>query len=142
MADEKQRKKWREASRRYAEKNRDKIRKNDRERHAKKHKENPEWSEERNYKRRADGMGFTKRQWEDMFDEQGRACAICGTVESGSKKGWCLDHCHKTKTVRFILCTHCNRGLGGFKDNPDLLRRAADTLEAFNQRRLEDGQLD
>lgn len=139
MADEKQRKKWREASRRYAEKNRDKIRKNDRERHAKKSKDNPVWREEKNYKRRAAGMGFTKRQWENMFDEQGRACAICGTVESGSKKGWCLDHCHKTKTVRFILCTHCNRGLGGFKDNPALLRRAADALEAFNKRRLEDG---
>ncbi len=140
MADEKQRQKWREASKRYLEKNRDKVRANNRERQAKKHKENPEWSEEIKYKRRAAGMGFTKRQWENMFDEQGHVCAICKSSESGGKKGWNLDHCHKTKTVRFILCVHCNRGLGGFKDNPDLLRRAANALEEFNQRRLEDGQ--
>jgi Recombination endonuclease VII len=83
-------------------------------------------------------MRGTEKQWEKMFDSQGNTCAICGSLESGSKKGWHLDHCHKTKTIRFILCIHCNRGLGGFRDNPDLMRRAADTLEEFNKRKLED----
>lgn len=142
MADEHKKKKWREASRRYLEKNREKIYARNRETKRKRTEADPLWREELNFRKRAGGIGITKKQWEKMFDSQGNACAICGSLESGSKKGWHLDHCHKTKTIRFILCIHCNRGLGGFKDNPELLRRAADALEEFNQRRLEDGEVE
>jgi hypothetical protein len=142
MTDEKKRQKWREASRRYIAKNKEIVLARNKEYRDKKHKENPTWREEKNFRRRAGGLGITKTQWERMFDEQGCACAICGSVKAGSKKGWHLDHCHKTKTVRFILCAHCNRGLGGFKDSPDLLRRAAAALEEFNRRRLEDGKME
>ena len=142
MADDRQKKIWREASRRYLEKNRAKIYARNRETFRKKTEADPLWREELNFKKRAKGLGFTKKQWEKMFDSQGRVCAICGAMEAGSKKGWHLDHCHKTNTARFILCAHCNRGLGGFKDNPELLRRAAAALEEFNQRRLEDGEVE
>lgn len=142
MADERQKQKWREASRRYFDKNRIKILAKDRERKKKKYADNPNWREEVNFKKRANGMGFSKKQWENMFDSQGRVCAICGSETSGHKNGWQLDHCHKTKTVRFILCTHCNRGLGGFRDNPELLRRAADALDEFNKNGLDDGKVE
>jgi len=142
MADERQKQKWREASRRYFEKKRVEILAKDRERKKKKYADNPKWREELNFKKRANGMGFTKKQWENMFDSQGRVCAICRSEISGHKNGWHLDHCHKTKTVRFILCTHCNRGLGGFRDNPELLRRAADALDEFNKNRLDDGEVE
>lgn len=142
MADERQKQKWREASRRYFDKNRIKILAKDRERKKKKYADNPKWREEANFKKRANGMGFSKKQWENMFDSQGRVCAICGSETSGHKNGWQLDHCHKTKKVRFILCTHCNRGLGGFRDNPELLRRAADALDEFNKNRLDDGKVE
>jgi Recombination endonuclease VII len=45
-------------------------------------------------------------------------CAICG--EYGDQ----VDHCHKTGTVRGILCINCNTGLGKFKDDPMLLEFA------------------
>ena len=140
MADEKQKAIWRKASKKYVAKNRELVLARGREAKRKKAEKDPEWRDEINYKKRGKGLGFTKKQWNVMFDEQGRVCAICRAVDAGSSKGWHLDHCHKTKTVRFILCTHCNRGLGGFRDQPDLLRRAADMLEAFNQRRLEDDE--
>ncbi len=135
MADEKQRGIWRAASLKYATKNRELVLARGREAKRKKAEADPAWREENNFKKRGKGMGFTKRQWDKMFDEQGHVCAICKTDNPGNPKGWQLDHCHKTKVVRFILCTHCNRGLGGFKDDPDLMRIAADALDQFNKRR-------
>jgi len=142
MADEKQRGIWRVASLKYAMKNRELILARGREAKRKKAEEDPTWREENKFKKRANGLGFTKKQWEKMFDNQGRVCAICGSNDPNHKKGWNLDHCHKTNTARFILCTHCNRGLGGFRDDPELLRRAADALEAFNKNRLDDGKVE
>jgi len=39
-----------------------------------------------------------------------------------------LDHCHKTKTIRGLLCNDCNVGLARFKDNPLLLDKAKEYL--------------
>ena len=39
-----------------------------------------------------------------------------------------IDHCHKSKQVRGLLCTGCNTGLGGFKDKVRLLENAIDYL--------------
>ena len=142
MADEKQKAIWRKASLKYVAKNRELVLARNREAKRRKAEEDPEWRDEANYKKRGKGLGFTKKQWNVMFDEQGRVCAICRTDDPKHKKGWQLDHCHKTKAVRFILCTHCNRGLSGFRDSPDLLRRAADALEEFNQRRQDDGEVE
>jgi len=47
------------------------------------------------------------------------SCTICG--EEGKLV---VDHDHKTNKVRGLLCNHCNRGLGHFKDDPDLLEYA------------------
>jgi hypothetical protein len=59
--------------------------------------------------------GISIAEWDAMFDNQGRACAICRTTNPG-KRNWQTDHCHDTGIVRGILCTKCNRGLGFFKD--------------------------
>ena len=40
-----------------------------------------------------------------------------------------VDHCHKTKVVRGLLCSMCNRGLGDFYDNPEVLIRAAEYIK-------------
>jgi hypothetical protein len=141
VTDEIKKQKWKEASRRYAAKNREIINEKNRARR-KVVSADPEAREKLNFRRRAKGIGITKKQWEKMFDSQGHVCAICRGDNPGTPRGWHLDHCHKTKKIRFILCTHCNRGLGGFRDDPDLMRRAADALEEFNQRRLEDGEVE
>jgi hypothetical protein len=52
-------------------------------------------------------------------------CVICGTEEK-----LVVDHDHKTGEIRGMLCNHCNRGLGHFKDDPMLLEFAAQYLYA------------
>lgn len=52
-------------------------------------------------------------------------CPICGRVG----KNMNVDHCHKTGRVRGPLCARCNRGLGMFCDDPNLLRAAISYLQ-------------
>lgn len=54
--------------------------------------------------------------------QQGR-CAICNRPVK-----LMVDHDHLTGLVRGLLCTHCNRGLGSFYDNPNLLSKAINYL--------------
>ena len=61
--------------------------------------------------------------------EQDTNCAICGKGFDSTRDQH-IDHCHKTNAIRGVLCSGCNTGLGGFKDNPESLRRAALYLEA------------
>jgi hypothetical protein len=48
-----------------------------------------------------------------------RFCTICGEEET-----LVVDHDHKTNQIRGMLCNRCNKGLGLFRDNPDLLEYA------------------
>ena len=74
--------------------------------------------------------GLTPEQVDAMISAQGDKCAICGTSNRGLPHRFpAVDHCHKTKIVRGILCRKCNQGLGLFNDNPQLLRSAASYLE-------------
>ena len=72
--------------------------------------------------------GLTPDGFDAMLAGQGGACAICsGQVTA---RGWHVDHCHETGTVRGILCHQCNVGLGHFKDDPVRLAAAIAYLEA------------
>lgn len=60
---------------------------------------------------------------EERLVAQNHGCAICGqTIARGGSMH--IDHCHRTLAVRGLLCGHCNRGLGCFKDDPKLLAAA------------------
>lgn len=54
-------------------------------------------------------------------------CSICGCEELGSK-GLAIDHCHKTKKIRGMLCQNCNQALGKFKDNVLTMQKAIQYL--------------
>lgn len=72
--------------------------------------------------------------YEEKYKEQNGLCRLC------KKEGFLMnpkrhraklvvDHCHTEGNVRGLLCHNCNRGLGLFKDDPKVLRDAADYLE-------------
>lgn len=71
--------------------------------------------------------GLEVPELEALTAAQGGRCAICGGQDSGGYR-LAVDHCHKTRRVRGMLCGTCNRGLGNFRDDPDLLRAAIDYL--------------
>jgi hypothetical protein len=66
---------------------------------------------------------------ERLAAKQQERCAICSKAAPENGKQLGLDHCHKTGKIRGLLCDTCNLGLGYFRDNPGLLRAAAQYLE-------------
>src|SRR5271155_5623660 len=59
-------------------------------------------------------------------------CELCGQPpRTGRWKTLHLDHCHMTGVFRGWICNSCNTGLGCFRDNVILLRKAAEYLEAL-----------
>ena len=86
------------------------------------------------HQRQIGKLGCSKDQYVAMLESQNGECAICGTtVGHRSKNGvdsrLAVDHDHKTGQIRGLLCNACNRGLGRFKDSPNLLRAALRYLE-------------
>lgn len=59
-----------------------------------------------------------------LYVEQDGCCAICGKHQSELDKALHLDHCHKTGTVRGLLCATCNLGIGQFQDDPEIIESA------------------
>jgi hypothetical protein len=66
-------------------------------------------------------------------------CDICHQPEperidkrTGQQLPLSIDHDHASDEIRGTLCGNCNRGLGLYRDNPALLRAAADYLDAHN----------
>lgn len=92
--------------------------------HQKKRREDPVMGSVIKARKRADGAGLSPEEIEAIRKQQDDKCAICGDDHPTD-----LDHCHKSGKVRWLLCKHCNRGLGAFKDSPELLRKAATLLE-------------
>ena len=66
--------------------------------------------------------GLTEMDYELGIMACGGHCEICGITFQDAPH---VDHVHGTKLVRGLLCSECNLGLGKFKDNPELLEKAA-----------------
>lgn len=79
-------------------------------------------------------FGISPEAYDALFEAQGGKCAVCSSVETGSKNHWHTDHCHSTGVVRGILCHHCNVMLGMAKDNATTLMRAIEYLTAQGNR--------
>lgn len=68
--------------------------------------------------------GITKEEYETIFKNQGHKCGICKNTKSGHKNTdeMVVDHCHKTKKVRGLLCNRCNTLLGSVNEDISILR--------------------
>lgn len=75
--------------------------------------------------------GITLEWYEETLAAQGGGCKICGRSPKGRQLS--VDHDHNSGKVRGLICYYCNTGLGNFKDDADLLRRALAYLTAFDE---------
>lgn len=77
--------------------------------------------------------GITEADYERMFCACKGLCQICRRPETAKRNGrirlLCVDHNHETKTVRGLLCSSCNRGVGYFADDPLRMAAAISYLE-------------
>ena len=80
-------------------------------------------------------FNITPEQYEEMLVMGAGCCWICG--KPPKKKRLAVDHCHKTKRVRGLLCWWCNNRIVTSRVTPDMLRTAAEYLESqFDGRRV------
>ena len=85
----------------------------------------------RAHDRRRSNYDLTPEDYLKMLFLQDARCAVCRTPMNELDRGLMVDHRHSDGLVRGLLCTHCNTGLGMMKDDPDMLRRAAQYLELW-----------
>jgi hypothetical protein len=83
--------------------------------------------------------GLTIDQYDEMLERQNGVCLLCADSPKGEGHGASsrlhVDHDHETGRVRALLCNNCNRAIGHFRDDPDLMQRAS--LYVWQHRQLE-----
>lgn len=82
--------------------------------------------------------GIDKEEYEKIYIEQKGLCACCGKPPIGKGRDSILhlDHDHKTREVRGLLCHKCNLGLGSFDDSVELLEKAKNYLLTYRKNKL------
>jgi len=71
---------------------------------------------------------LSPEQYKDIFEKQNGVCAIC----NGNNKRFktlVVDHCHKKKKVRGLLCDNCNVSLGLMNESIERLENAINYLK-------------
>lgn len=69
------------------------------------------------------GITLTLLEYNEMKQAQKSLCLICKKLESG-KQQLNVDHCHKTGRIRGLICHKCNKGLGCFNEDKNILLEA------------------
>lgn len=74
--------------------------------------------------------GMTPEEWDVLYENQNGLCAIC--KEPGEQEGrrFHVDHCHDSGSVRGLLCHGCNTAIGHLRDDPEIMRAAAEYVES------------
>lgn len=78
------------------------------------------------HKRRLVRRGLNDSEHVELLASCENRCMICSGINKGKELH--IDHDHISGSVRGLLCTKCNTGLGLFNDNEELLRRAIEYL--------------
>lgn len=63
--------------------------------------------------------GITKTEYDAMYIAQDGKCKACGRIQTNRPLS--VDHNHKTKQVRGLLCLKCNSTLGFCNDSEEIL---------------------
>ena len=74
---------------------------------------------------------ITLDQFNQMLKNQDNKCSICGKEFTKSNSP-CVDHNHKTKRVRALLCSNCNAAIGFLQDDPLIIHNAEMYVRKYN----------
>ena len=82
--------------------------------------------------------GLGSDEFQLLVETQNNRCAICSQPETATRRGktrtLCVDHNHKTGTIRGLLCNRCNTALGLIDDSRIILDKAIKYLQASTKR--------
>ncbi len=95
-------------------------------------KPTPEQQREKSLQR----YGLTQENYMEMLQSQNFSCAICGGTDTKAAKRadvFAVDHDHESGKVRGLLCHACNRGLGLFQDDAEIIQQAILYLKSNSQ---------
>ena len=85
--------------------------------------------------------GITLSQYVGLLSLQKGFCAICGepekTERNGKLKRLAVDHCHETGIIRGLLCQKCNTAIGSLDHNIEILNKAIEYLENYDENLLD-----
>lgn len=71
--------------------------------------------------------GITPEYYDQLLKKQNGVCAICFEINKNQRLA--VDHCHKTKKIRGLLCSSCNYTIMGKIDkNPAIVQRLLDYI--------------
>lgn len=76
-------------------------------------------------------FGLNEEAYQSRLKAQHNVCAICKKLCT-SGRSLAVDHDHKTKQIRGLLCGNCNKGLGCFQDSIQNLQEAILYLDNAN----------
>jgi Recombination endonuclease VII len=92
---------------------------------------NPELKERISRRNNLRKYGITLEQYDAMVKAQGTLCKLCRLPLFDEPRKPVIDHCHRTGEVRGVIHNRCNVAIGMLKDDPMLVKRALEYLEAF-----------
>ena len=66
---------------------------------------------------------ITPQEYDELLKRYNGTCWICRRPSKTRRLA--VDHNHRTKQVRGLLCFRCNRGIAMFSEDPNILSNAA-----------------
>jgi hypothetical protein len=76
--------------------------------------------------------GITLNEKQNILKQQNYKCLVCNkNLKNINTRYIHIDHNHKTKKIRGILCQTCNLALGLLKENPAIIYRLFQYVKKF-----------
>jgi hypothetical protein len=77
--------------------------------------------------------GMTIEEYENKLKQQGYKCAICGIHQDTLGYKLYVDHNHRTREIRDLLCTKCNSATGWLEGHGNLMKKCQEYLDRHNK---------
>ena len=72
-------------------------------------------------------FGLSLAEYNEMAKAQGGVCALCHQPPKGKRK-LAVDHCHKTRKIRALLCVGCNWHVGKYEKDKTWVERVLEYI--------------